>query len=163
MAEPRAVLSHLRLRRSVLLVFERALAYAEGVNFRANATFRAGDFSRLESLLVPKLMAGAQSGALAVLDISQQFVPVDTGRLVSSATTYVEWTGHMVTGYVQYGAYYAAYVEFGTGLRGAASPGAGPYEYADYWPGMRAQPYMRPALDLGRANVLEAFRDALEV
>ena len=40
---------------------------------------------------------------------------------------------------------HAAYVEFATGRRGAAT-GAGA-EYDPDWPGMAAQPYMQPAAD----------------
>ena len=136
------------------------------MNLRANATFKAGSFARLEALLVPKITAGAQAGADAVLEISQGLVPVDTGALKSSGHTQVEWTGTKVSGYVTFGGGgvdYAAYVEFGTGRRGAASPGAGPYPYKQDWPGMVAPPYCRPALDIGRPEVLEAFREALGV
>lgn len=112
---------------------------------------------------MPKLIAGATVGANAVLEISQELVPVDTGELKASGSTRVEWVGTKVTGYITYGAYYAAYVEFGTGRRGAASAGAGPYPYKASWPGMAAQPYMRPALDLGRDQGLTAFQEALGV
>jgi len=59
--------------------------------------------------------------------------------------------------------FYAGYVEFGTGRRGAASPGAGPFPYRQSWPGMAAQPYCRPALDIGRSQVLTAWQAALGV
>jgi hypothetical protein len=133
------------------------------MNFRAQTSFRAGSFARLEQLLVPLLITGATNGANAVLAESQALVPVDTGALKVSGGTRVEWTGQRVTGYITYGAYYAAYVEFGTGARGAGSAGAGPYPYKLSWPGMLAQPYCRPALDSSRAAVLDAFRAALTV
>lgn len=132
------------------------------MNLRASATFRAGDFARLEDLLVPRLVKGASDAAHAVLDISQGLVPVDTGALKASVATSVEWVGKRVTGYVTYGAYYAAYVEFGTGRRGSSSAGAGPYPYNQNWPGMVAQPYVRPALDIGRTQIFDAFRAALQ-
>jgi hypothetical protein len=133
------------------------------MNFRANSTFKAGDWSRLEQLLVPKLIAGATAGAAAVLEISQGLVAVATGALKASGKTRVEWTGQRVTGYIVYGMFYAGYVEFGTGRRGAASPGAGPFPYRQSWPGMAAQPYCRPALDIGRSQVLTAWQAALGV
>lgn len=133
------------------------------MNFRAQSTFRAGSFAALEAKLVPRLLKGAQAGADAVLDASQAIVPVDTGALKDSAGARVEWVGQKVSGYVTYGAYYAAYVEFGTGARGAGSAGAGPYPYKLSWPGMVAQPYIRPALDSSRQAVLDAFRAALAV
>ena len=48
---------------------------------------------------------------------------------------------------------HAAYVEFGTGRRGAESADAregGMYDAE--WPGMAAQPYMQPAADRARAD-----------
>lgn len=129
---------------------------------RADSTFKAGSWSRLEALLVPKLTAGIQAANFAVLAASSAIVPVDTGRLQESPATSVEWKGSAVTGYVQYNAPYAAYVEFGTGRRGASSAGAGPYGYDENWPGMNAQPYLRPALDSTRAQVLDAIKNALD-
>ena len=134
------------------------------MNLRANSSFRAGDFSRLEQLLVPKLLVGAKNGAAAVLEISQTLVPVDTGALKDSGGTSVEWTGTRVTGYVVYTESYAAYNEFGTGRRGAASGhGAPGISYNPDWPGMPGHPYLRPALDAGRQQTVDAFRAALGV
>ena len=134
------------------------------VNFRATATFRAGDWSRLEAKLVPLLTVGAQNAAAAVLEISQGLVPVDTGELKASGSTTVEWKGSRVTGYVVYSSPHAAYNEFGTGKRGEASGNGGPgISYDPNWPGMTGHPYMRPALDIGRQATVDAFRAALGV
>lgn len=132
------------------------------MNLKANASFKAGDFSRLEALLVPLLLNGAQAGANAVLEISQGLVPVDTGELKASGGTSVEWVGRKVTGYVVYTSPHAAFNEFGAGRRGEASGHGGPgISYDANWPGMPGSPYIRPALDIGRAQVLTAFREAL--
>jgi hypothetical protein len=134
------------------------------VNFRAKSTFKAGDFSRLEALLVPKLIAGATAAAAAVLDISQGLVPVRTGELKASGGTRVEWTGQRVSGYVVYTSPHAAYNEFGTGRRGEASGHGGPgITYDSNWPGMTGSPYIRPALDIGRSQIVTAFQEALGV
>lgn len=132
------------------------------MNLRANATFRAGDFARLEAILVPKLVAGAQAGADAVLAISQTRVPVDTGYLKSTGSTSVEWAGRTVTGYISYGAYYAPYVEFGIRQRGAAGEWAGPFDYSP-GKGFAGFGFMRGALDIGRPQVTAAFQEALGV
>lgn len=132
------------------------------MNIRADATFRAGDWSRLEALLVPKLTAGITAANFVVLGAAAAIVPVDTGRLQESGAESVEWKGSAVTGTVQFNAPYAAYVEFGTGRRGSSSAGAGPYDYDQNWPGMTAQPYLRPALDSTRAQVLDAIKGALD-
>jgi HK97 gp10 family phage protein len=129
----------------------------------SSSTIKPGNWAALEAKLVPKLVQAATNGAKAVLAISQGLVPVDTGELKASGGTSVQWVGTKVVGYVTYGAYYAAYVEFGTGRRGAASAGRGPYPYKEDWPGMKAQPYVRPALDLGRQQVVDAFKSSLQV
>ena len=137
------------------------------MNIRANSSFRAGDWSRLEALLVPKLITGAQAGADAVLAISQERVPVAAARAMSgelkeSGGTAVEWTGHKVTGHISYSAPYAAYVEFGIRQRGAAGEWAGPFNYSE-GTGFPGFGYMRSSLDTGRGQVLTAFREALGV
>lgn len=133
------------------------------MNLRASSTFRAGDWSRFEAKIVPRLVKGVTAATQAVFDISQELVHVDTGELKASGGTSVEWKGHSVTGFVTYTAGHAAFNEFGTGRRGAASAGAGPYSYDHNWPGMAAIPFMRPALDIGRQQTVDAIRAALGV
>ena len=131
------------------------------MNFRANPTFRAGSWSALQSLLVPKVIAAVTNGAEAVLQISLGLVPYHTGALAASGGTVVEWSGNQITGAVSYTSGHAAYNEFGTGKRGAESGHGGPgIEYDPNWPGMSGHPYLRPALDSGRPQILAAFADA---
>lgn len=131
------------------------------MNLRANAAFKWNDFSKLEALIVPKLFKAAGDATAIVLEESQLLVPVDTGELKASGGTSVEWVGTRVTGYVSYSAAHAAYNEFGTGIRGAASAGAGPYPYSETWPGMAAQPFLRPAVDVKHEAIFDAYRAAL--
>jgi len=140
------------------------------VNIRANATFRAGDFSRLESVLVPKLIAAVDQATELVLATSQQLVPVDTGDLVSSGGREVQWRGTKVMGSVSYTSAHASFVEFGTGLIGSGTypfqlpqsgvPFTGSWIY-DYkhqnWKGHIAQPYLRPALDISHEGIIAGF------
>ena len=132
------------------------------MNFRAKSTFKAGSFSRLEALLVPKLIAGATAAAAAVLEISQSRVPVKTGRLKSSGSYSVTWSGQRVTGLITYSAPYAPYVEFGIRQRGAAGEWAGPFSYSE-GTGFAGFGFMRGALDIGRSQVVTAFQEALGV
>jgi len=132
------------------------------VNIRANATFRAGDFSRLESVLVPKLIAAVDQATELVLATSQQLVPVDTGDLVSSGGREVQWRGTKVMGSVSYTSAHASFVEFGTGLIGSGTypfqlpqsgvPFTGSWIY-DY----KHQPYLRPALDISHEGIIAGF------
>jgi len=128
------------------------------VKFNATSSFRPGLWSAIEAKILPAVAAAVEEGAGAVRDFARDIVPVDTGRLLMSIRPEVEIVGQRVTGYVVAGMEYAAYVEFGTGARGAGSAGAGPFNYRMDWPGMSAQPYLRPALDMARPNVLDAFR-----
>lgn len=132
-------------------------AYNCGMNLRANPTFRPGNRAKLEALLVPRIIAAVTQASESVVDEAKAIVPVDTGELQESIHSEVVWLGTKVTGTIKAEAPHAAFVEFGTGQRGAASPGAGPYTYSSTWPGMVAQPYIRPALDTGQGAIVEAF------
>lgn len=108
--------------------------------------------------VVPRLAKAIEQSQAVVADEARAIVPVDTGELQSSiGTGPVELVGSTVSGTVEATAGHAAYVEFGTGQRGAASAGAGAGPYSPSWPGMPAQPYMRPALDTARPAILGAF------
>ncbi len=142
----------------------------------ATPSVKFGSFAALEARLVPKLMKGAAAGAQAVYDESQIRVPVAGGTLKTSGSTSVEWKGTKVTGYVMYSAGHAAFVEFGTGIVGRGTypfdlptsgvPITGEWVY-DYkqqdWRGMVAQPYLRPALDICKQQILDAFQEALSI
>ena len=141
------------------------------MNIRAHATFRAGDFARLEARIVPKIIAAVDEGTQAVLDESLRAVPVDTGELAASGGKEVEWKGQRVQGFVSYTAGHAAFCEFGTGVRGEGTypyplpqtgvpiTGSWIYHYRiPNWTGMVARPFLRPALDWARDAIIGAFR-----
>jgi HK97 gp10 family phage protein len=108
--------------------------------------------------VVPALVDAVTEACETVVEEAQAIVPVDTGELRESIhTASVELVGSTVQGNVEASAPHAGFVEFGTGARGAASPGAGPYPYTESWPGMPAQSYMRPALDTARPEIQQAF------
>lgn len=86
--------------------------------------------------------------------------PRDEPRLKDSFST--DASG--LTAHLRVSNPHAAYVEFGTGRRGAGSPappkmpGAGGYD--PDWAGMRAQPYLYPAAQIARGRYLEMLRVA---
>lgn len=125
----------------------------------ATATFKpTGNLSRFCEDVIRNAVHSAVEGGCALIEApAKEYCPVDTGALQSSISTTVEDLDSGVRGSVGPHMDYAAFVEFGTGERGAASPGAGTGPYGSR-PGMPAQPYMRPALDENRDNVLELFR-----
>jgi hypothetical protein len=146
------------------------------MNLRAKSTFRAGDFARLESRIVPLLLAGAKDAGDVILNDAQGRAPVVTGDLKDSGAVQVQWKGQRVTSLVTFSAGHAAFVEFGTGIRGRGTypydlpqtgtpvTGSWVYDYKNQdWKGFAAQPYLRPALDSGRYGALAAFKAALVV
>jgi HK97 gp10 family phage protein len=112
----------------------------------------------MEAVITPGARASVQAACRAIFDVSQTLVPVDTGELKASGGISIDDSGKTVVGTVQYTAEHAEYVEFGTGERGAASAGAGAGPYKPEWPGMPAQPYMRPAFDSVKPQILDLFR-----
>lgn len=94
--------------------------------------------------------------------------PKDTGDLRRSITSKVEASDDEVKGIVYTPLEYAPYVEFGTGLF-AESGGRKdvPWFYVDdegNWhitSGMRPQPYMRPALNENREQIIRILKEAL--
>ncbi len=126
---------------------------------RAHAQFTPGNVSGVVIQVRSKLVAAAERAQAIVKEEAEALVPVDTGELRASikALPAVD-DGNQIKAEVVADAPHAAYVEFGTGQRGVASSGAGPLSYRMDWPGMPAQPYMRPALDTARARVLQEFK-----
>ncbi len=140
------------------------------MNIRANVTFKAGSFARLEAVIVPRIIAAVDAGTEVILATSQQLVPVLGGSLLASGSRNTQWKSQLVTGTVMYTAPHAMFVEFGTGIIGS---GTYPYELPqegvpitgswiyDYkmqnWQGMSARPYLRPALDNNLGNITSLF------
>lgn len=122
-------------------------------------------------LVVPKIVAAMQEGQEAVVSEAQMIAPVRSGDLVSKiGPGPVEIKGTIVSGTVVSESDHAGFVEFGTGLRGRGTypyelpqsgvpiTGSWIYDYKNQqWIGMVAQPYLRPALDSARPEILGAF------
>ena len=113
---------------------------------------------------IDEAVAQAVTGwATKVLETAQDIVPVDTGELRDSGHVEVTQAGKTVAAAVVFDAPHSVYVEFGTGIRGAASPGAGDGPYSSTWPGMAAQPYLRPAFDAHRDEAEPMAREYVGV
>lgn len=93
--------------------------------------------------------------------LSQRLVPVRSGKLKRSGRT--EYSPEGLSGSVVYDAEHAAFVEFGTGRRGASSPHpALPEGYRHgRKPGMRAQPYIAPAIKAVERRFIEQTKKNL--
>jgi HK97 gp10 family phage protein len=127
---------------------------------RATATFRPrSDLGRfVEVKITPAVRQSIETACGMIQERAKELCPVDTGALRDSIEVATEDLDKTIRGSVGPGMPYASYVEFGTGVAGAASAGAGPYPYNPNWPGMPAQPYMRPAFDEVRPQVEDIFR-----
>jgi len=135
------------------------------MNLKATAIYRprssSGQF--IAASVTPAVQNAVLAVAQLIVEEAQSICPVDTGALRDSITASVQVTDKTVSGIVTAAMFYAAYVEYGTGIRGAESPGAGPYPYNMAWPGMPAQPYMRPAIDTVRQVIADLLASQIAV
>lgn len=125
----------------------------------AQYTPRADTGRFIRDRITPAILQATQDAAQIVLLEAQAICPVDTGFLRDSGSVQLRDLEPDATAVadVVFSAPYAAYVEYGTGVRGSESEGAGPYPYDPNWPGQIAQPYLRPALDTARAEMIGVF------
>lgn len=126
------------------------------MNFNATSSFSGLNAKVAEATFRQANRLSVERSAEIVLEEAEAIVPVDTGDLRDSG--HVEAVSDIQAAVV-FDSDHAVYVEYGTGQRGAASPGAGEGPYDPNWPGMVAQPYLRPALDTARPAIVELFRD----
>lgn len=120
---------------------------------------------RIEKITDPEAVNRALGQACALVERSaKQKAPKDTGELRQSITSKVE----NFQGIVYTPLEYAPYVEYGTGIY--AEDGGRqdvPWRYKDdegNWhttSGQHPQPYMRPALDENREQIIRLLKEAL--
>jgi HK97 gp10 family phage protein len=116
---------------------------------------RSGIGRFAEVVMSPRVAGAVTESCRLVQTIAEQYCPVDTGALRDSITIDPLNVGDAsITGSVAPHMPYASYVEYGTGQRGDPSA---PYAHVASWPGMPAQPFMRPALDEARGQVKDIF------
>lgn len=117
----------------------------------------------IDSALSRELERVAREG----MEIARSMAPIGDGRSGRHLVDSFSCMTQGLTAVVQVSNDHAAYVEFGTGRRGAASAGVSPANqgYDGDWPGMAAQPYMYPMAQRMRGEFPErmtgAAREAL--
>ena len=120
--------------------------------------------SKLNKLSDQQMEQALNKACILVENQAKENCPVDTGELRMSITHYVEGD----TGVVGTNKQYAPYVEYGTGL--FAEEGGRkdvPWCYQDDkgdWhttSGQKPQPFMRPALNENREEVIRIIKEAL--
>jgi HK97 gp10 family phage protein len=134
----------------------------EGINELLDSLEDLGNLENFEAAL---------KKACALVERSaKQKAPKGTGELRRSITSKVEANGDDMQGVVFTPLLYAPYVEFGTGLF-AENGGRQdvPWNYQDdegEWhstSGMKPQPYMRPALNENREEILRILKEGMQV
>lgn len=130
----------------------------------ATATFRPrGDLGQfVASVITPAVRTSVEQSAEVLVEAAKAYCPVDTGALRDSITSKITETAKTIVATVDAGMPYAGYVEFGTGIRGSET-GNGPFPYNPSWPGMVAQPFMRPAMDDTRETIRDYFASNIAV
>jgi HK97 gp10 family phage protein len=125
---------------------------------------------KLDEAIDPNKLERALGKACALVERdAKQKAPKDTGALRRSITSRVEKDGNEIVGVVYTPLEYAPYVEYGTGLFAEGGNGRQdvPWHYQDdkgEWhstSGQKPQPYMRPALNENRAEILRLLKEAL--
>ena len=136
-----------------------------GVPIKARVQFTPrGDIGRFIAVTVTDAVrAGVEAAGEVLAAEARRLCPVDTGKLRDSISMEVVETSKTILAHVSASAPYAGYVEYGTGIAGSQSPGRGPYPYNPRWPGMAAQPFLRPALDSGRELAKKAFMGDISI
>ena len=117
-----------------------------------------------ENILPSKIQEALDKACLIVENDAKARCPSGTGQLRASIKHRVIGNeGEVGTNVV-----YAPYVEFGTGIYAEAGNGRQtPWKYQDRngnWHttrGMTPRPYLRPALDENRAQIIQCFEDLL--
>jgi HK97 gp10 family phage protein len=150
-------------RRLVHPLVARCVCAGASMNLTSFAKWqpRNGGGQFIAAKIDDAVKAGVTDWANRVFETSQELVAVDTGELKESGAVEVTQVGKQVFASVTYGTDHAVYVEFGTGIRGAASPGAGDGPYSPTWPGMPAQPYLRPAFDQHRDEAVGVLAETI--
>lgn len=130
----------------------------------------ARKLAELESVLMDHLAEAMETATLLIESTAKELVPVDTGRLRSSIASEVQQIAtNVIQGFVGSNVEYAAAVEFGTSSHTiTGNPLAwdegGETHFAtsvDH-PGTEAQPYLRPAIETHRGDVVDLLKQAVE-
>jgi len=142
----------------------------------STAVFTPRDIGELlRSRILPRITGAVVAATRLVADDARANVSVMSGELQASiAESEPSDDGKQIRAEVSAGTNHCMFVEFGTGLAGMGTypyplpqkgvpiTGSWIYDYKHQnWPGMTARPYLRPALDTVRGEVLREFEERL--
>ena len=119
------------------------------------------NLERFEKELPNILEKALEQACLIVENSAKQNCPVNDGQLRQS----ISHKTNKTTGEIGTSVEYAPYVEVGTGIYSTEGGGRQtPWVYRDAkgeWhttKGMKAQPFLKPALDMNRSKILDCFK-----
>ena len=117
---------------------------------------------------VQAIASAMQDACNLVEGAAKDKAPKDTGALRRSITSKIEVTGSEIDGIVFTPLEYAPYVEYGTGLYAENGNGRQtPWVYRDdkgdyhYTHGQHPQPFLRPALEENKDEIIQIIKEAL--
>lgn len=132
----------------------------------------ARKLAEVEETLMEYLEEAMKTAVLLVESTAKELVPVDSGRLRSSIASEVEKVAtNVIKGLVGTNVEYAKYVEFGTsshmitadsGYLHFTVDGEEVFTKSVNHPGTEAQPFLRPAIETHRDDIIELFEAAVE-
>lgn len=130
----------------------------------------ARKLAELESVMMDHLEEAMETATLLVESTAKELVPVDSGRLRSSIASEVQQIAtNVIQGFVGTDVKYAEAVEFGTSSHTItgdplAWKEGGEMHFATSveHPGTEAQPYLRPAIETHRGDIIRLFEEAIE-
>ena len=117
---------------------------------------------------VQAIASAMQDACNLVEGAAKDKAPKDTGALRRSITSKIEVTGSEIDGIVFTPLEYAPYIEYGTGLYAENGNGRQtPWVYRDdkgdyhYTHGQHPQPFLRPALNENKDEIIQIIKEAL--
>ena len=124
---------------------------------------------KIEDIGDVQAIASAMQDACNLVEGSaKDKAPKDTGALRRSITSKIEINGSEIDGIVFTPLEYAPYVEYGTGLYAENGNGRQtPWVYRDdkgdyhYTHGQHPQPFLRPALEENKDEIIQIIKEAL--
>lgn len=123
------------------------------MNFKAT-TQVSSKASVVAAKIKQAVRVSIEQGCNVVLEEAKALVPVRTGDLRDSGASSVAEEEGKIVGTVAFTSPHAAFVEYGTGIRGASGPNRGEgITYSPTWPGMVGTAYLRPAVDIATPQI----------
>ena len=110
------------------------------------------------------LKKGVKKTTAKCAKMAKNLAPVETGQLRASINLNIKENNVSISGEVEPEVEYAAYVEFGTGIKGMSSKIERPesIHYSANWKGQSAHPYMYPAYLQTREDLLKNIEKELK-